>query len=638
MRGLRSAWIVIVEAASVAAACGGAGWLDALWVSHSRTPRVPWGEVARLAGRDAVLLLIPAAATLALALVLSLLLSRRSAEPGVPLARSRKVIAGWAAALVVLALCGFNPKVGWLAGSLLMGLLAAWLTGSAGRRLLPVEPPRSAMALPIVALLILWVPIGLLGRRTVEEAGDRGPAADAGGRPNFILVVVDALRADHLGTYGYARATSPAIDALAQRGVRFDDVVAPSSWTLPSMSSILTSTYPGQHGAVEKGSRLPADLAKLPALLRASGYRTAAFTTNPWLKRPFGFDDGFEEYFDLDRLSLEDRLLGVRLKNLVLRRLKFIRLDPELVPVASEVTRRAEDWLRHRPAGPFFLYVHYMDVHAPYLPIPKYRGRFCPGHRFDLPDRFLESRFRAGSYKDNPEVLAHVEELYDEDLLATDESIGVLLETVSRIGLEGNTTIVFAADHGEEFYEHGETTHGHNLHRETVHVPLLIASPDRRAVPPGHLSQRVSSLDIFPTILEMAGVDRPKAIEGRSLVPMMRGVDDEGEGGARVIGSQLVVDGRAWSALYVGNDKIIRVRPPADDPAARSVTMLYRTDEDPGERHDLSASDPETVARLAGSLEALEKVWGIAGRGGKRPGEKVDRETLEQLKALGYIN
>jgi arylsulfatase len=620
-----------------AAAIGAAGWLDALRVANGAAPGVPWQERASLAALDGLWLLAAIVPTLLAVWGWDALRRSGSRDRARGSGAAPRVLAGWSAAFGLLALGGFEPKFGWMAGAALAGILAGWIAGRWTRRIGDAAPAR----LPALAILAaaLWGSMGILAAIPTGGRPSSGPAAGApGGRPNFLLIVIDALRADHLGAYGYARPTSPSIDRFAGGAVLFRNAVAPSAWTLPSMASILTSTYPGEHGTVERGDRLPGDLVKLAGRLRSSGYRTAAFTTNPWLKRTFAFDDGFDEYADLDRLSLARRLAGIRLKNLVLRRAHRIRLDPELVPLASEISGRAAAWLRGNGSEPFFLYLHYMDVHAPYNPIPKYHGRFCEGHHFDVPDFLLESRFRNGDYKGNAEVLDHVVELYDEDVAATDEAIGSLLDGVRAMGLDGRTTIVLTADHGEEFYEHGETTHGHDLYREVLHVPLIVA-PAGDAPGTGKIvAERVSTLDLLPTLVAMAGIDAPPKIEGISLVPLLARGAAEWGGAARPIGSQLVENGRSWAALYLGDDKMVRLRPAPDDPSARTVTKLFHLAGDEAERSDAAASEPALASKLASDLDALERVWGIAGRGAKRPGERVDPETLRQLKALGYIN
>ncbi|MBI3448836.1 MAG: sulfatase [Acidobacteria bacterium] len=615
---------------SIAAAAGTAAWLDALRVTRGAVPPVPWSETASLALAGGTYLL--AAAVAALAAVHAFDAARSMRGRPTQVSAPARAVAACAGALALLAACDFDPKSGWIAGAILAAVIASFVAVAASRRM-----PEAGPAGRVVVLVILVASWGGMAATHRAHGAHLTASAEApaGAKPNFVFIVIDALRADHLGLYGYSRPTSPMIDRLAKDGIVFENAVAPSAWTLPSMSSILTSTFPGQHGTVERGDTLPHDLPKISTTLKTAGYETAAFTANAWLKRTFAFDDGFDAYEDLDRLSLARRLLGVELKNLVLRRLDKIRLDPELVPVAEDLTSRAEGWLAEKGAKPFFLYLHYMDVHAPYNAIPKYHGKFCSGHRFDVKDHWLESRFRAGRYRNDEAVRAHVIELYDEDIAATDESVGRLIEAVRASPLAASTTIVLVADHGEEFYEHGFTTHGNNLHREVLHVPLIMW-PAGGGAKGERIPSRVSTLDLFPTLIEMAGLPAQARVEGISLAGIFR--SGGAPAAARPIGSQLFEGGRAWSALYAGDDKLIRIRPPASDPTARTRVKLFHLRADPGEADDAAAREPQLAATLGSALDAFEKVWGIAGSGGRRPGEKVDPETLKQLKALGYIN
>jgi arylsulfatase len=646
-----------------------------------------WSETARLARRDLLELGPPVLITIALVWAASILRARRArgaaAGPsgvpgpgagriaGSPRLLAGAVLAGWAAGLSLLLAAGFSPKVGWVLGAILLGILA----GAAATRLSSPGGPAAGRAaggearvaaFAGAATAILWsaswiVPAAADGALPAAApaaggapASVRAPAPgavapaglDPGGAavgPGIVLIVIDALRADHLGAYGYARPTSPSLDALAAEGVLFQEAIAPAPWTLPAMASILTSSYTGQHGVAEKGDVLSRDLDDLASLLRGAGYVTAAFTTNPWLKRAFGFDDGFDPYYDLDRLGLERHLLGVRLRNMALRLMRRIRLDPELVPEAEDLTGRALRWLRGNSGRPFFLYLHYMDVHAPYDPVAPYHGRICRGHRFDEPDHLLESRFRSGRHAGDAAVLEHVVELYDEDILATDAAIGRLVSGMAAAGLLATTHLILTADHGEEFYDHGGTTHGRSLYQELIRVPLIVR-PARaggrgaegrpgagRVVP-----DRVSTLDVLPTVLDLAGAPRAARIEGISLAGLLGG--GEAGPGPRPVGSHLFLDERAWSALLVGGEKLIRVRPKASDPAAPSDVKLFRLDTDPAERADAAASDPALTSALLSALDGFEQVWGIPGLGGKRPGEPIDPETLRQLKALGYVN
>ena len=663
----RSSWGGLAAAIlSTAAAAGAAAWGDAIRVSIGAVPTVPWSERAALAARGGALLVVPLLATLLLVWAASAIGSWRRAHRrdrgagvavSVPVARvpgalAGAVLAGWIVALAILAVSGFSIKTGWIAGAAVAGAGAGWfLARRISRRAAAhrVRPNRTVAAASAAAAGLLW---GSAFLPSLEVTGGPLPASTTKeGPPGILLVVVDALRADHLGAYGYTeRPTSPHIDRFSAAAVRFDDVIAPSSWTLPAMASIMTSLMPGQSGVADTSDALPREADDLATRLARAGYTTAAFSTNPWLKRSFGFDDGFGAYYDMDRLGLARRLLGVRLKNLALRRIRRIRLDPELVPRAHEVTERSLRWLRRHADKPFFLYLHYMDVHAPYDPVEPFHGIFCAGHRFDRPDHLLESRFRAGKYKGDAAVLEHVEELYDEDIAATDDAIGRLLSGMEAIGLASRTAVILVADHGEEFYEHGGTTHGRTLYQEVLRVPLIAAPPGwslQEAAQGGGAGRgrvargRASALDVYPTILDLARAEAPEGITGVSLAPMIRGSVGEGAAGGgadRVVGAQLFLDGRSWSALYAGHDKIVRGRPPAADPTAASVVEVYHLDRDPAERTSVTAGEPERAAGLASVLNGLEKVWGVAGIGGRGAREKIDAETLKQLKALGYVN
>jgi len=641
--------------AACAAVSGIAAWIDAFRVTRGAIPPVPWDETAALSARGGVLLAAPLIAVAILVwLVSSARAGSRAAQSGsvaprpscdCALTLTSGTLAAWLVSLALLVASGFSVKIGWVAGVPLAGAVTGWLiTRSLSRRTGSAMGGTRRRIIAGAVAAVAFITWGAMA--VMPQAGAVAPAAgpiaspDAGKgavRPNILFILIDTLRADHLGCYGYGRPTSPVIDRLAAAAWRFEEAVAPSSWTLPAMASILTSSYPGQHGVVDRGDALPRDLDDLAGRLSASGYNTVAFNTNPWLKRAFHFDDGFSLYHDLDRLSLAKELLGVRLKNMALRRLGRIRLDPELVPEAEEITARAEAWLDARAPQPFFLYLHYMDVHAPYDPPAPYRGHFCRDHRFELPDHSLESRFRAGRFKGDAAVLDHVIELYDEDIMAMDAAVGRLLAFLDSAALGSSTHVIITADHGEEFYEHGRTTHGSDLYQETLRVPLIIARAGERSG--GVITRRVSTLDVYPTILDLAGIAPPVSIEGDSLLPLMNPATlMEGAGSPpRPIGSQLFHDGRAWSALFAGGDKLIRVRPPATDPASASALELYHLDRDPSETANAAAVEPALTSALASALDGYEKGWGIAGSGGGRPGEPLDPETLRQLKALGYI-
>ncbi len=641
-------------------------WADALTVSAGESPRLTWPEFAALAGRSGVFLLPAVLAGVFLVWGLGAWRSavrakRGAAAPPPGGARAllqvvAPVAVFWIVFFGVMARVDYKDRWWWK--SVLWGLLAGWIARRlirlAGRR--EDRPPHGSAARYTAAGLVIvwglmWLPQALLAGSEARRPLEPIPPADPAQPPNVLLVIIDTLRADHLGAYGYARETSPAMDRLAASGFLFRDAVSPSSWTLPAVASILTSTYPGHHGADRLGAKLPREMDDLASRLRGAGYRTVSFNTNPWLRRGFGFDDGFEEYYDQSRLSLRRDLAGVRLKNLVLRSLGRVRDDPERLPQAAAVTARAERWLRRNGSEPFFLYLHYMDVHAPYLPVRPFRDAFCAGHRFDVPDHELEYRFRLRKTAGDAEVLEHMLERYDEEILATDRSIGRLVEVLEALGLRERTHLVLTSDHGEEFYDHGGTRHSRTLYEEVVRVPLIVVPAGWRGAQGRVVESRVSTLDIFPAILEMAGLDVPEGIAGVSL-PRLAPPEGsaraaslgegypEGIAGAalpRPVGSQLYRREWSWTALYIGADKIIRGRPPADDPSAEMKVELYRLDADPAERSDLAAEEPGRVEHLLSRLEHQESLWGVPIEMRRPSEETIDPETLEQLRALGYV-
>jgi len=388
---------------------------------------------------------------------------------------------------------------------------------------------------------------------------------------------------------------------------------------------------------------VPRALPDLATELRKAGYRTGGFATNPWLNRVFGFDDGFDDYYDNARLTFLRETAGVRLKNMFLRRIDRITRDPEEFPRAAEVTAWAKRWLRRGDGRPFFLYVHYMDVHHPYLPYPPYKDLFCSGHTFDLPEHELEDEFRKKKIGPGGGVLEHMIERYDEGIRAADDAIGDLARDVKALGLGPSTTIVLTSDHGEEFYDHGGTGHRRTLYQEVVRVPLIVEGPLAGS---GVIEERVSTLDIFPSLLDWAKAAAPSSLSGESFVPLLASArggtiaassDEDPAGREREIGSQLFYKSRAWTALFAGPDKLIRVRPAGSPADAESAIELFHLDTDPGERRDEADSEPELASSLREAMERLDPYWGEPGAKPVDENEPIDEETLDKLRGLGYI-
>jgi arylsulfatase A-like enzyme len=397
---------------------------------------------------------------------------------------------------------------------------------------------------------------------------------------NVLLIVIDALRADHLGCYGYGRETSPHIDAIAREGVRFDTVISQSSWTKPSVASLLTSTYPDVHGVKQVDDILSVQDTLLPVILKNVGYSTGCIQTNPFLSAESGFRQGFDYY-----VELFDKTPGV------------------YKPRMDEASAVLLELLERLKGSPFFLYLHVLDTHNPYRPPEVFR-------------RFGNSE----------------EDLFDGEISFVDYYIGIVREYLSQEGLREKTILVITSDHGEEFGEHGQKYHAKHLYQEVLKIPLIISGP---GFIPSELSipAQVRSIDIAPTILEMLGLPTLEHHQGASLIPLL--VNEEsavrpalsqiGSGAPGTKGDEIV-------SLNSGEYKLIWSR-------GDEITQLHHLPSDPGERHDLALQETEVVHQLKRQAEKLialpeEERSRYKGKPAK---VELDNEVLDRLRALGYM-
>lgn len=416
---------------------------------------------------------------------------------------------------------------------------------------------------------------------------------------NVVFLLVDTLRADRLGAYGYTRPTSPAIDALARSGIMFRHVYSQSSWTKTSMASLWTGTYPARNGVLRYDHALPEE-ALLPAeILRDAGLRTAGIWRNGWVAPNFGFQQGFEFY-----LSPKPGRARAQLQRSHPSPDSLSGTDED---VADSATAFLDSYGRER----FLLYLHYMDL-----------------HQYVFDDSALDF---GNGYSD----------AYDKSIRWIDRVIGALVAQLEERGLLDRTVIVLASDHGEAFREHGFEGHARDLHREVVEVPFVIALPFQ--LEPGIVvEQRVANADIWPTLLDLLGLPPLPGADGKSLMPLVEhaaGIAAEApaELVARPIYSQL---DQRWGAPKAKPDPLVGVTDgnlrfflPVDRPQRAS---LFDTAADPRELNDMQAQRGEDVARLRkladGYLENSESPWG------KAPLKvEIDELRLNQLRALGYI-
>ena len=348
-------------------------------------------------------------------------------------------------------------------------------------------------------------------------------------RGRFILISVDTLRADHLGAYGYGRATSPFIDSLAARGTLFENAIAQLPGTLPSHMSIFTGLYPAEHGVYPPDAVLAPQIRTLPEVLHAHGFRTGGHVEGGYVEGRYGFSRGFEEW--TDDAPLVERAGELR----------------KATDAVKRTFRRGLEFLRRaRSSESFFLFLHTYSVHDPYDPPEPYRSLYwkgpAPAGAFPPSGTELVA-FNQGARTLPPGALEYYQALYDGQINYTDDVIREFFAGATDLGLADDVTVILTSDHGEEFLEHGKLVH-QQVYHENVHIPLVVVAPGQREA--RRVSALVQSIDIAPTVYEIAKVPpaaRPRA-SGRSLVPLLSG------GGAG--------EGReAYAEAFVTRDRVL---------------------------------------------------------------------------------
>lgn len=419
------------------------------------------------------------------------------------------------------------------------------------------------------------------------------------GHHPVILLDIDTLAASHLGCYGYERATSPALDRFAQDAVRFEWAFSQAPYTPPSQTSILTALHPRVHGVHSVREQLAEEITTLAEVFQTAGYTTAAFTDGGFMSRSFGLAQGFE-LFDDSGGGLD-----------------------VLAPKVSS-------WIDAHREQSFLLLVHTYAVHTPYQPPEPYRSIFLDGLAsrtpgFEPTSEAMET-VRRSMWTDRPQPLpaadlAYAEALYDAEIRQLDAWLEALFSQLEDAGLLDRATVVVFSDHGEAFGEHGSVLH-ELLYSPVTRIPLILRLPRGRQA--RTVDATVGAIDLMPTLLDLAGLEPPPAIQGRSLVPLLlgRSLHD------RPIFSESPYFIDKPAVAWGDRRLIVNVRTAASE--------LYAFRSDPLEQHDLAATEPAAAARLRRTLDG----WQAAMANLKRAlpeGAQVDDETLEQLRTLGYV-
>ena len=447
--------------------------------------------------------------------------------------------------------------------------------------------------------------------------------------PNIVLIVVDTLRADRIGAAGNPRAITPFIDSLAARGYVFHNAYAPSSWTNPSVASILTSRYQSQHGIVTFESVLADSELTLPEVLKARGYTTGFFCANGLIAKRMGFSQGYDKYSSILTKATEGpRHLWV----------------PER---SDRINGDALGWLdgvaKTAPTAPIFLHVHYMEPHNPYAPRAEALDRIADGRERPDVRQASGSAFFGLTIQLAPEMVTNLRDVYDAEVLSLDIGLRSLFAELEQRHLLDNAVVVITADHGEEFKEHGLIGHDKSLYEEVVRVPLIMLVP-------GHtertdIEQVVSLVDIAPTLVDLAGAPIPQPFEGHSWKGTL--INDPSRG--RLLSwfsSGLASDGTPGSAyaeliknaerngkrftphehaIVVGAHKLIV--------GTAGEHEYYDLTADPGEKNPNGLSEAErSTLRNAYDLVRTR----AHERAAPHDTQELDPETRERMRALGY--
>lgn len=439
------------------------------------------------------------------------------------------------------------------------------------------------------------------------------------------LIVVDTLRPDRLSCYGYTKHATPNMDSLAELGTRFTNAHAAGSWTVPSMGAIMVGKYPTQLGLVELPvppdhrfqwrehrrqilHKLPPHTRTLASVMGEAEFRTAGFVNQPALNYTNGFLQGFVDWFYPAKID------------------EIRQHDPAGLPIFQEwpslkyanrsdaaLVQAFDRWMGEHAKDRPFVWLHFLTPHRPYEPPPADMGAATEEEMKQLPPS----------------------DRYDAEIRIVDRLVGQVLQTIERtMGLD-RALIVLVSDHGEAFGEHDMNEHGHSLHAEVVHVPLVIAGP--RVAQGAVVQQRIRLLDLFPTIVELAGVKRPlpDGLEAVSFVPVLKGLEQP-----RPWYAEGMLYGSTERSLAIGRHRLMWDQ--QDD-----VYQLFDVVNDPGELHDLLADLPAEAGRLKSHLEAhafrLQEDFDRSLREqlaawGQRQRAAESEEELKALRSLGYVD
>lgn len=442
-------------------------------------------------------------------------------------------------------------------------------------------------------LLPILIPLFVLSCNLTPEKRD----------PNVLLIVIDTLRADHLGCYGYEKTTSPHIDKFAETGVQFQNVYCQMPTTGPSHASIFTSRYPRNHGVLKNGWILSDTFQTIAEILKQNGYITSAIISSFVLSSQFGYSQGFDNYdeeFPKGSSTYRGKFWEGR------------KLEGEFDQRADIATRKAINWMRQNNKSKFFLWVHYFDPHSPY----------------DPPQSYVKDLL-----KKDMTPLNKIVAKYDGEIRFVDDEVGKLLHEVESLGLASNTLIIITSDHGEGLGQHGWMEHGMFLYDEQTRIPLIMKFPN--LIPGnGTIDTVIESIDIVPSVLDMLGLEKENGFSGKSFLPTIQGNEPSSPQTA-FLERRHYKEGKYRNIKVRGHKFAVRDKYLKYICAPEEGTYeLYNLAEDSKELSNLAKESPD----IADKLEQMVKRWEKEQVTAESTFEQsIDQKSLDKLQSLGYV-
>jgi arylsulfatase A-like enzyme len=432
-------------------------------------------------------------------------------------------------------------------------------------------------------------------------------------QPTVVVFSLDTVRQDALGCYGNPFDPTPQIDAVARDGVRFDQAISSSGWTLPAVASLLTGTWPNIHGAVGSGIMLKPlrpEVQTAAEVLKANGFSTLGFANAAFVSPMVGIDRGFD-VFDHKYSYNHDARQAHLVIDAAIREL-------------------------HAHLGePTFFFIHLFDPHLTYAPPPGYDTKYTQGRNSPPPPITMKMCYGMQTGKDkrqppSEEDIRYLQGVYQGEINFMDAHVGRFIAELKALGLYDQATVVLISDHGEEFWEHGGFEHGHTFYDELVRVPLIVKFPLEVEPVQRVVSTQVRVVDVMPSVVEVLGIDPPASFEGESMMPLVRGGSED--------------DRPAFcESLLYGEPKIAwrseRYKYIQEAATGREgMGELYDWREDPAETQNLAEQRPDIARQMRSELfDFYDELLARSRRMSNTQHVNMSPMRIQELRTLGYI-